>query len=216
MAAQALAQRFRDEGQQPTVAGSTVTCGAFRVEIAATLENAGQMERQHVAGVGFGLHINGRPLPALYSGVVSTGPSREAALQEAAEDWSRLTGAALASALVCAPTAPARTLGRYRVFSGAVALRGEMDVACLNDARASLFVALEAWKDYLPTPVDGLDFHALSIIVMVDAAGAVQGECRYDGKVSAGLLQAAQGAGWPPGTPTYMFKQFHVLRPSAD
>lgn len=209
-----LAEFARAAGATPSLDGARLRIGKDELRLSAQLEQAAQGLSGYVAGVVVSVSINGVAQPMLTAGTVGTGSSSEEAAAAATTSWAQLVGVALLDALgVKRQGKPAFNSGRFSVHAGAASLAataGAEGVPWDDQSRRELL-------DKLAPVIRGLasspsKFHLISIMVMVEPSGELDGECRVDGTVSAEALKAARAFPWPKATNEYMLKQYYLLR----
>jgi hypothetical protein len=175
----------------------------------ATIEQGEGRDETFVVGVSISVEVDGRAVPALTSGAVGVDSSRQAALTTALEEWSAQYGTPILEAL--ARRQPSLTAGGFDVYAGPTGVRGAKPEH-LADIHAALFAVLTPELSRLvATPT----LHALTVTLVKEPAGAVDGEFRVDGAVSETLKQIALKVTWPGAPDAYMLKQFYVLVPNS-
>src|SRR5262249_45945660 len=105
--------------------GSLLKVGGHRIELTPRIENQAQQEGRWIIAMRVHVALDGQELPALRTGSVGVDTTRDAALQTAADEWSRQFGTAVVEAL--GPGGRKRApiaAGAYQLFPGPAGIRG--------------------------------------------------------------------------------------------
>jgi hypothetical protein len=188
--------------------GNSVKIAGHTISTTAAVEQGEKRDDKFAIGVRISIEVDGRAVPALTSGGVGIDSSREAALTTALDEWSAGYGTPIVEAI--ARRQPALSAGGFDVYAGPTGIRGTKPDH-LGDIHAPLFAIVTPELSQLATPST---MHAMTLMLVRDRSGAVDGEFRVDGAVSERLKQLALKVTWPEASDSYMLKQFYVLIPS--
>ena len=210
LCAESLATLAKSSGVTPSIEGNHLRIGKDELRLSAYVESEGRPHSQYALGLAVEVSINGVTQP-LTAGAVGIGATREEAAETAVSEWAQLAGVALLDALgVGRQGEPTFSAGRFSIHPGFTGIRGSRDVAWTEDSQRKLLGILNPLIRGLESSPS--EFHAISIMLVVEPGGATGGEGRVDGEVSPAALKAAESFPWPPTRNGYMFKQFYVLR----
>jgi hypothetical protein len=202
-------EKLARQGSTPVpvaVSNGKITVGKYAVQVTPISEKAGQMSGKFVSAARFEIAVDGSSNDHLTAGTIGIGDSAQDARETAVREWYLSFGSALFRALNGNPTA--LKAGPFAVYAGAMGIRGEAPGDWVNSTDTMHEKILASLSDLLPA--DAATIHTLDLKIMA-APGAIDGECRVDGQVSAPILNALKRLPWPKTAP-YMFKQSYILK----
>jgi hypothetical protein len=174
--------------------------------VVAKLENQGTAGSQRVAGIGVAVY--GPGAGKLVAGSVGVGASHAEAVETAVAEWVQLAGIAIVRALVLKERSSERyDLGGHIVYPGATGVRGPARPPWSAESQRQLIGRLvPAFKDLNPG-----ELHSVSLAVVVNPGGPIEGECLVNGARSPAVLAAVAAYPWARLKTSYMFKQYYVV-----
>jgi hypothetical protein len=190
---------------EASVAGSRVTIAGTELILDAKIENETHQGSSWVIGIAVITSGAGNTFSA---GSVGVGTSRADALDTAIAEWAALAGVAIVRALVLKEHADERfVLGGFIVYPGATGFRGPEQPSWSKDDQSQLFGRLMPVMAGLPAQ----RLHSVSLSVLVEPIGDVQGDCRLDGTISSDVLDDVKKFPWPRLKTSYIFKQYYIV-----
>ena len=204
--AAAFAELGRKSNIEASAAGARVKLAGVELELDARIENEGQRESQWIVGIAVtasSSSVGG----SLHAGSVGVGTSRADALDTAIREWVEITGLAILRAVALKERSSGRfVLDGSVAYKGATGIRGPVQPAWSNEDDSRLLARVA--PALLDLTAERL--HSLSLSVLVDPVGEVQGDIRLDGAPSPVVLEAIKEFSWPRLKDRYIFKQYYV------
>jgi len=189
-----------------SVTNGLIVLGDHQLKVMPTLEKEVEMgDKRHAAAVRFEVIVDGRDRPDFSLGTVGLGPDKAEARDAAITEWYWGFGISIFRAF--SGLDPALVVRDYAVHPGYMGVRGDRPAGWMDGSEAMNRKLLEHIFPVLAT----LDVIALDLKLTVPPAGALDGECRVNGRVSVGLTDRLKQLDWPRGNSPYMFKQAYVL-----
>jgi hypothetical protein len=223
-AVSSLEKTFRAAGLEATEQGQTVAVAGKRIGVSARINDRVERNGRSIIAVDFDVLVNGARVPAFAAGAVGVDDTAEHARETAVAEWAAEYGAPIGFALAArfggnerpspsdriAPFSAKLELDGQTLFHGPPGLRGEAKIAqAVSSDDFVRQVAMSVVPSFRGAPRLA-DYRSATIQVVVQGTAISGGECRVDGLVSPGLLQALSKLRWPEGSPSYMFKLFFV------
>ena len=194
---------------EATSNGSAVNLAGTPLRLNARVEEERQAGPQWVVGIAVQVAVPGNPSP-IAEGAVGFGATRAEAIDTAILEWANLAGVALIRAVaVRERSKEIFSVGRVGVYPGFAGVRGTPGIPwALADNRRLVTLMAPVLADLAEGRL-----HTLSVSMLVDAKGAVRGECRLDGTASPAALASALRYPWPKSKGAYMLRQYFILQP---
>jgi hypothetical protein len=194
------------------------------VDVSAEVTQAIEMHGTATLELRYSFSIDGKPVPALGSGLVGAGVSRDDARQQAASDWASVFGAAILDrlrddgklavlqALQDDQEAPAAmSVAGFTAYPGWMLFKGRMREKDTVDVRA-LLAEVESELGQLDRTEGG--YHAFLVSLSFRDGFPPEAECTLDGEPAKALCAAATRYPWPAPGNAYVVKQYFVLSPT--
>lgn len=215
VAANALAKQIKEAGILVTQQGEMLDVEGHQIGVATTVDQETEREGKTFVGLAVQVKLDGKELPAMHSGTVGIDSTKDAAITNAADDWTKQFGMLLVHALGPQPsTVKSVAAGAYTVFSGSVGMRGSDDYKLFKDAHDKIdrIIAQFVMKRF----PNAAEWHGMNVMVVNDPKRGVVSVCQMDGSATpdAELSAAAKSAPWPKGQVSYMYKQFFLAKPN--
>jgi len=191
--------------------GTTISVGDDKLEVFPFLENYGVQDSEHILGVRFDIHVDGKKDDRLTFGVVGNGKSRDTAQRNAVHHWWAAFAVPLITSIAHQNTD--FTQSPYMAYFGSTVVRGEPPGGWIADSKErhqKLTTALIAILGKEP------GVKAIDLKVLVDSAGQLGGECRVNGRVSQEVLEGLRKLAWPTSDVGYMLYQVYILKHKSE
>lgn len=145
-------------------------------------------------------------------GSVGIGSDKNDAEETSIDEWIGLFGTAFAEMLAKSNDLK---IGGFDIYAGAMGIRGEKPAESWIDGSSAMNKKIIG--ALLPLiKKSNREITSLNLMLTVNQAGEIEGECRINNEVSAGLLAELKKLDWTKSQTLYMFKQFYLLRKSAE
>lgn len=192
-----------------TVRGAEVEIAGRRLRITPVSEQVLRTEGQFISAARFEIALDGRKQDELIAGSIGiSSDSADNATNNAVVQWYMAFGSPILRSI--ADRSPDLTVGNFRVYTGALLVRGQAPDELISGQVITPDKVLKAILAALPR-VDG-NFHSVQIMLVVAPDEPITGECRVDTQLSAIALASVQQLSWPKGLTPYMYKQSYVFR----
>jgi len=191
-----------------SVKGGELEVAKHRVRINPVSERALRADGQFISAARFEISLDGSKQDQLTAGSIGIGQSTDEATSKAVEEWYLVFGSALLRSI--ADSAPDFTQGEFRVYTGALVVRGEPPKDLVSGQAVTKQNVLGAISDALPR-ADGKP-HSVQVIATIAPDGTTTGECRIDGRISAIAFSSVNRLPWPKASAAYMYKRSYVFK----
>ncbi|WNM63693.1 DUF6348 family protein [Candidatus Nitrospira neomarina] len=192
-----------------TVRGSEVEIAGHRLRITPVSERVLRTEGQFISAARFEIALDSRKQNELIAGSIGiSSDSADNATSNAVVEWYVAFGSPILRSI--ADRSPDLTVGNFRVYTGALLVRGQAPDELISGQVITPDKVLKAISDTLPRV--NAKVHSVQIMVVVAPDGPITGECRVDSQLSAIAFASLQQLSWPKGLTPYMYKQSYVLR----
>ncbi|MCE9547641.1 MAG: DUF6348 family protein [Planctomycetia bacterium] len=191
--------------------------GDHRLGLSIVFDGFARQGDQAIAPVEFQIRLDGDEGDRFRIGVLGVGPTHEAALKSAIDEWHLLAASPVLAALGAPAGAPRRgpasiLLAGWQLYPGRPGLRGGAPPA-LQAGGAFFSTLLAALREEVSRWDEPREFALRSIFVMVSSEGDQRElQAAVDGFVSPTLVERLEQLQWPTATGAYFYKQLLVLR----
>jgi len=141
-------------------------------------------------------------------GSVGIGDSKQDALETAAFEWLAAYGSPLIKCLNGGT--PDIVNGKHEIYVSAMGIRGSKPGGWVDSSKemhTKLLTAI-SWEKL----ENDKSISSVTINIVVNDKGGIEGECRVDGAISKDILLRLQKLEWPTTADGYMFKLAFVRR----
>ena len=164
-----------------------VVAGGKRIKITPVSENVLQRGASHISAARFEVAISDEQRPELTFGSIGIGDSADDATKTAVVEWYMAAGKALFAAIGDDPAGA--TFPGFSIYPGLMGIRGERPEGWLDGTPEMNRRIFDALKDQIPA---GKKLNAIDLKIVVNSAGAVDGQCIVNGKESEAALKELQ------------------------
>jgi hypothetical protein len=211
LAANRLKKMFQNASPSTTFAGDgDVVVNGQRIDIVPTVEQVVNQGERWVIGVRFDLRLDRKDVPRFTFCTVGIGDSKDEAKKVAVEEWLAYFGTSFVSAML--KSDPDFEFEGFLVHSGMLGIRGQSTgrvAEALGDMDKRIVSAL---APILSDQSHGSLPMTLNFMIVVNADGKVEGECRKNDEVSAQGLSLLAQLSWPKNGSTYLLRKYYMLR----
>ena len=189
-----------------TASGTRVTLAGAEVNLKARIEQEVQQGPKWLVGIAV---KTGLPAGvSLTAGSIGVGATRQDAIDIAVTEWGQLVGVAILNG-VALKERSGQVIARngFVLYPGARGNRGPEEPPWSDDQHARL---VELITPELTGLASGR-LHDLSLSVLVNPTGEVDGDCRLDGASSQSILNAVKTFSWPTLKTSYIFRRYYLV-----
>lgn len=198
--------------------GASREVGGRALSVSTTVNSLREFNGKFVAALSFASTIDGRSAPALGSGSIGIGETRDEAIKVALDEWVMQYGSTVIFALM----GPERWDGGKDERPAPLFADGIIAYASPQGFRGMAPHELRAGdfpESFIkhvspllkPVVASREGLHAVTLMLAFDEGAFSDGECRVDAEVSPALLALVKAYPWPKMTGSFMFKQYFVV-----
>lgn len=178
------------------------------LEIHPIIESMIQRDSEWICAARFEITID-KSWNAKYTSTgIGVGATKDEAQEVSVNEWLQ-AGFSLALVSSLLKDATYFSFEEYHVYAGNTLIRGDAPGEVLDGSKTMHHRILTTLKNIITT--SNTVPTTISLMMVVDHDGLVDGECRLNGAVSEPMFTALNGLTWPKGE--YIFKQVYLLSP---